>query len=134
MPHPFPTTEQNRGGGSPDPRRAPSPGLSKFQRDPYGRQGAWLRTRGVRPTKVCCIRMPSYPTSRRIVRAAQRSKDLVQTLFCVWPLLQNYALCLRNRFLNHSLPRPFRNIPPFLSPLPRHLLFSFVSPTPHSPT
>src|SRR5260370_42299719 len=55
MPHTFPTTEQNRWGGSPDPRRAPSPGLSKFQRDPHGRQGGWLRTRGVRPTKVCGI-------------------------------------------------------------------------------
>src|SRR5258708_23346024 len=59
MPHTFPITELNPWGGSPDPRRAPSPGLSKIQRDPNGRRGGRLRTRGIRPTKVCGIRMAS---------------------------------------------------------------------------
>src|SRR5260370_5654894 len=44
MPHTFPTTDLNPWGGSPDPRRAPSPGLSKFRRDPDGRPGGRLRS------------------------------------------------------------------------------------------
>jgi hypothetical protein len=52
MPHTFPTTELNPWGGSPDPRRAPSPGLSKFQRDPDGRPGGRLRTRASVPQSM----------------------------------------------------------------------------------
>src|SRR6267154_3710201 len=47
MPHTFPTTELNPCGGSPDPRRAPSPGLSKLQRDPDGRPGGPAADAGV---------------------------------------------------------------------------------------
>src|SRR5260370_42056018 len=55
MPHTFPTTELNPWGGSPDPRRAPSPGLSKFQRDPDGRPGGRLRTRAADPQKYVAL-------------------------------------------------------------------------------
>src|SRR5258708_34753334 len=55
MPHTFPTTELNPWGGSPDPRRAPSPGLSKFQRDPDGRPGGRLRTRASAPQKYVAL-------------------------------------------------------------------------------
>src|SRR5438552_12764868 len=59
MSHTFPTIEQNpwggSPGGSPDPRRAPSPGLSKFQRDPDGRPGGRLRTRASAPQKYVAL-------------------------------------------------------------------------------
>src|SRR5258708_39119509 len=55
MPHTLPTTELNPWGGSPDPRRAPSPGLSKFQRDPDGRPGGRLRTRASAPQKYMAL-------------------------------------------------------------------------------
>ncbi len=61
MPHTFPTTELNPWGGSPDPRRAPSPGLSKFQRDPDGRPGGRLRTRASAPQKYVALRYHPSP-------------------------------------------------------------------------
>ena len=54
VPHIFPITEQNSWGGSPDPRRAPSPGLSRF-RDPNGRLGGRLRTRASTPQKYVAL-------------------------------------------------------------------------------
>src|SRR5882762_9001633 len=53
----FPITEQNQyqWGGSPDPRRAPSPGLSKFQRDPNDWPGGPIADAGVRPTNYMAL-------------------------------------------------------------------------------
>jgi len=62
MPHTLPTSEQNWWGGSPDPRRAPSPGLSKFQRNPNGRPGGRLRTRASAPQKYVALDQGVRPT------------------------------------------------------------------------
>src|SRR5260370_10727789 len=64
MPHTFPTPELNPWGGSPDPRRAPSPGLSKFQRDPDGRPGGRLRTRASAPQKYVALGCHPAPQQR----------------------------------------------------------------------
>jgi hypothetical protein len=42
-------------GRVPDPRRAPSPGWLKFQRNPNGRPGGRLRTRASAPQKYVAL-------------------------------------------------------------------------------
>jgi putative redox protein len=85
MPHTSPTTEQNRWGGSPDPRRAPSPGLLKFQRNPNGRPGGqpsrtrasayksmWHWASALRKKTRRCSKKPLAEVAREVLGLEQR--------------------------------------------------------------
>src|SRR5260370_33492024 len=63
IPHTFPLPNRmGEAGPLTDPRRAPSPGLLKFQRSPNGRPEGRLRTRASAPQKYVALGRLACPT------------------------------------------------------------------------